>query len=59
MIKLESLKGKTKDEIIDICRKDGYKYQVREPVFFDTEKLFSSENKTQGFTVGYAWDIIS
>ena len=111
MIKLENLKGKTKEEIVKICRDNGYSYVKRNPEFFavgrekpvkenplllagirttdyirfteltkdDEEilivdifngfhspvsdeniissKLFSSENRTKGFKVGYAWDL--
>lgn len=110
MIKLEILKGKTKEEIVKICRDNGYSYVKRNPEFFaasrekpvkenllllagikttdyirfteltkdDEEilivdifngfspvsdeniissKLFSSENRTKDFKVGYAWDL--
>jgi hypothetical protein len=33
MVKLEKLKGKTKDEIVDICRNDGYRCDIRKPGF--------------------------
>lgn len=33
MISLEILKGKTKNEIIDICRANGYTYDVKPPHF--------------------------
>ncbi len=34
MVKLENLEGKTKDEIITLCKNDGYRCTVQNPSFF-------------------------